>query len=62
MLNQISLVCKVYNKYQNQTLPLRHLDHIMALNRGKHDFMKDPGRSQKHALLSVSAVGCRDLE
>ena len=52
----------VYRKYRKQTLPLGYLDHIMALSRGRHDFTKDPGGSQKHALLSVSAAGCGDLE
>ena len=50
-LDQISLVRKVYRKYQKQTLPLGYLEHIMALNRGGHDFTKDPGRSQKHCFL-----------
>ena len=51
VLDQISLVRKVYRKYRKQTLPLGYLDHIMALNRGRHDFTKDPGGSQKHCFL-----------
>ena len=51
VLDQISLVRKVYRKYRKQTLPLGYLDNIMALNRRRHDFTKDPGGSQKHCFL-----------
>ena len=51
VLDQISLVRKVYRKYRKQTLPLGYLDHIMALNRRRHDFTKDPGGPQKHCFL-----------
>ena len=51
MLDQISLVRKVYRKYRKQTLPLGYLDHIMALNVVRHDFTKDPSGSQKHCFL-----------
>ena len=51
VLDQISLVRKVYRKYRKQTLPLGYLDHIMALNRRRHDFTKDPGGPQKHCVL-----------
>ena len=51
VLDQISLVRKVYRKYRKQTLPLWYLDHIMALSRGRHDFTKDPSGSQKHCFL-----------
>ena len=48
-LNQISLVHRVYCKYQ-QTLPLRYSHHVMALNR-RHAFMEDTIRYQKHRFL-----------
>ena len=51
VLDQISLIRKVYRKYRKQTRPLGYLDHIMALNGGRHDFTKDPGGSQKHCFL-----------
>ena len=50
VLNQISLVCKVYCKYQKQTLLQKYLDHHGCLER-RHDFTKDPSRSQKHCFL-----------
>ena len=51
VLDQISLVRKVYRKYRKQTLSLGYLDHIMALNGGRHDFTKDPVGSQKPCFL-----------
>ena len=50
VLNQISLVCKVYYKYRKQTLLQKYLDHNGCLER-RHDFTKDPSRSQKHCFL-----------
>ena len=50
VLNQISLVCKVYYKYRKQTLLQKYLDHHGCLER-RHDFTKDPSRSQKHCFL-----------
>ena len=50
VLNQISLVCKVYYKYRKQTLLQKYLDHNDCLER-RHDFTKDPTRSQKHCFL-----------
>ena len=46
VFNQISLVRKVYRKYRKQTQPMRYLDHIMALNKRRHDFTQDSNRSQ----------------
>ena len=51
VLDQISLVRNMYRKYRKQTLPLGYLDHIMALNGGRHDLRKDRGGSQKHCFL-----------
>ncbi|XP_062508363.1 dynein regulatory complex subunit 3-like isoform X2 [Corticium candelabrum] len=48
--NKISLVCKVYYKYRKQTLLQKYLDHHGCLER-RHDFTKDPSRSQKHCFL-----------
>ena len=50
VLNQISLVCKVYDKYRKQALLQKYLDHHGCLER-RHDFTKDPSRSQKHCFL-----------
>ena len=50
VLNQISLVCKVYYKYGKQTLLQKYLDHHGCLER-RHDFTKDPSRFQKHCFL-----------
>ena len=55
MLNQISLVCKIYYKYPKQTLLQKYLDHHGCLER-RHDFTKDPSRSQKHCFLQVLQV------
>ena len=38
VLNQISLVCKVYYKYRKQTLLQKYLDHHDCLER-RHDFI-----------------------
>ena len=50
VLNQISLVCRVYYKYRKQTLLQKYLDHHGCLER-RHDFTKDPSRSQKHCII-----------
>ena len=50
VLSQISLVCKVYYKYRKLTLLQKHLDHHGCLER-RHDFTKDPSRSQEHCFL-----------
>ena len=55
VLNQISLVCKVYYKYRKQTLFQKYLDPHGCLER-RHDFTKDPSRSQKHCFLYVLQV------
>ena len=55
VLNQISPVYKVYYKYRKQTLLQKYLDHHGCLER-RHDFTKDPSRSQKHCFLEVLQV------
>ena len=62
MLNQISLVCKVYYKYQKQTLLQKYLDHhyyvVMPLHDGQVGFLPPSGRPPTR---QVSPAGCMFL-
>ena len=49
VLTQVSLVGKVYRMHVPEANPAS--DHIIALNNGRHDFIQEPGRSQRHCFL-----------